>query len=84
MHCVRNNAVRLEPSCDAPEDIAKAAIFLCQREEGAAINANAENAKNAMQLRETAIFYGSGQTVVARLCRKTKVCGLAPIAPAGT
>jgi hypothetical protein len=76
MLCVRKNAERLEPSGDSPQDIAKASIFLCSNEELAAF---APDPSSATQLRETAIFYGTGQAVVARLCRKAKDCGLAPL-----
>jgi hypothetical protein len=76
MLCVRSTAERLEPSGDAPEDIAKASIFLCQTEEAKAFNADIAG---AAQLRETAISYGASQTVIARLCRKTGDCGLAPV-----
>ena len=78
MYCVRNNAGRLEPSGDAPNDIAKASVFLCQSEELAAFAPSPDSAK---QLRETAIFYGASQAVIARLCRKIGDCVLAPLPP---
>ncbi len=76
MLCVRTTAERLEPSGDAPEDIAKASIFVCQSEEAKAFSADPAGAEN---LRDTAIFYGAGQAVIARLCRKTGDCGVAPV-----
>ena len=79
MHCVRRNAERLEPAGDSPEDIARAAIFLCQSKEAAAFAASPSSAE---ELRAAAIFFGAGQAVVARLCRKTKDCGLAPVVDA--
>lgn len=83
MYCVRNLAARLEPSGDDPEAVAKAAVFLCLPEETDAVNAALREKDNYLvgQLRGTAIFYGSGQVVIARLCRKTKDC-LVPPPPA--
>jgi len=76
MLCVRRNAVRLEPSGDPPGDVARAAVFACQPEEAALF---AMLPQEANQLRATAIFFGTGQAVSARLCRKTKDCGVTPL-----
>lgn len=57
-------------------DVARAAVFLCQREESAAINADI---RSAASLREAALFYGASQVTVARACRKAGRCGLAPL-----
>ena len=73
MLCVRHAAVRLEPSEAPPEDVAKAAVFSCQAEETPALNIDVSQ---AMHLRETALFYGVGQAVAARLCRRTHDCGV--------
>ena len=75
MICVRQNAEVLEAAEDPPMDVARAAVFLCQREEGAAINADPANAN---RLRETALFYGAAQATIARACRRANRCGLAP------
>jgi hypothetical protein len=84
MICVRRTAERLEPSGDAPKDVAEAAVFLCLPKETAAANAAIQAGDMQMMgsLRGTATFYGAGQVVAARLCRKTKDCGLAPLPPA--
>lgn len=76
MLCVRTKAIRLEPSGDSPEDVAKAAVFACQREEATVF---AVLPREATQLRDTAIFYGTGQAVAARLCRKTHDCSVATL-----
>lgn len=76
MFCVRRNAEVLEPSDDPPQDVARAAIFLCGREETAAINSKIDQ---ATRLRETTIFYGAAQATIARACRRARRCGLAPI-----
>lgn len=76
MLCVRRTAVRLEPSGDSPESVAKAAVFACQREEAALFAARPQDVN---ELRETALFYATGQAVAARLCRKTKDCGVTPL-----
>jgi hypothetical protein len=76
MLCVRRNAESLEPSGDPPQDVARAAVFLCGREEGVAFNFDISSAG---RLRETALFYGAGQATVARACRIAKRCGFAPI-----
>jgi hypothetical protein len=77
MYCVRRNSARLEPSGDPPEDIAKAAIMMCNHEESAAFNSSSGSTPE--HLRETAVFYGSGQVVVTRLCRRTRECGFLPL-----
>ncbi|THK35663.1 hypothetical protein EHS39_23875 [Ensifer sp. MPMI2T] len=82
MHCVRGMAERLEPSDDAPTDVAMAAVFMCSDKEIAAANAvlnDRDSGITPTKLRETAEFYGAAQTTIARLCRKTRDCGLAPI-----
>ncbi len=76
MLCVRRAAVRLEPSEASPEDVAKAAVFSCQTAEARAFNMHLAQAN---QLRETAIFYGVGQAVAARLCRRTRDCDVVPL-----
>jgi hypothetical protein len=78
MVCVRSSADALEASGDTPQDVAQAAVFLCQREEAAAINADP---RSALKLRETALFYGASQATIARLCRRTGRCDLAPVTP---
>ncbi|MDX0426883.1 hypothetical protein [Sinorhizobium medicae] len=82
MHCVRGMAERLEPSDDTPSEVASAAIFMCSEEEVTAANAvlnDGESGITPNKLRETAEFYGAAQATIARLCRKTQDCGLAPI-----
>jgi hypothetical protein len=80
MHCVRRNAEILEPSGDPPQDVARAAVFLCGREETAALNAGYRpNASPRSTLRDTALFYGAAQATVARACRIAQRCGLAPL-----
>ena len=78
MICVRTAAERLVPSGDAPQDVARAAVYLCSVEELAAFNLDPAKAS---QLRETALFYGAAQAVAARLCRLARDCGLAPLPP---
>ena len=81
MLCVRRNAELLEPSGDPPQDVARAAAFLCMREETAAFNAGYRpNAGPRSSLRETALLYGAAQATVARACRVAQRCGLAPLA----
>jgi len=75
MLCVRQNAELLEVADDPPADVARAAVFLCQREELAAMNADLAN---ATRLRETALFFGAAQATIARACRRANRCGLAP------
>lgn len=85
MLCVRRNAEFLEPSGDPPQDVARAAVFVCHREELAAFNAvnrpaGAPPDSNALHaLRNSALFYGAGQATVARACRVAQRCGLAPL-----
>ena len=76
MFCVRRNAEILEPSEDTPRDVAHAAAFLCIREE---ITASNLNLSEASKLRETALSYGAAQATIARVCRRTGRCGLAPV-----
>ena len=76
MTCVRRNAERLEPSGDPPQGVARAAVFLCQRDEMTAFNARGRPDAN---LRDTALFYGAGQATAARACRVAQRCGLAPL-----
>jgi hypothetical protein len=76
MLCVRQHAQILEPSEDTPQDVARAAVFLCQRQEGAAFNADL---RAASELRETALFFGAAQATIARLCRRTGRCDLAAV-----
>jgi hypothetical protein len=81
MTCVRSMSARIEPSEEPPEEVAKAAIFVCQREELAAINASLSSQVQGMspdKLRATAIYYGASQAVLARLCRRAGECKLAP------
>ncbi len=73
MNCVRTTAQRLEPSGDAPQEVARAATAFCQDFETPLFTAQPST---SMQLRETAIYYGAAQVVAARLCRKTKDCEL--------
>jgi recombinational DNA repair protein (RecF pathway) len=77
MFCVRRHAELLEPSGDPPQDVARAAVFLCLREEGLAFNSDGRSTPD--HLRNTAIFYGAAQTTVARACRLAQRCGLAPL-----
>ena len=80
MLCVRRNAEVLEPSGDPPQDVARAAVFLCGREETAAFNAGYRpNASPRSTLRDTALFHGAAQATVARVCRVANRCGLAPL-----
>lgn len=74
--CVRRAAEAIEPSGDAPMDVARAAVFYCAREETAAFRAMRGDES---QLRESALFAGAAQTTFARLCRRASVCGLAPV-----
>jgi len=81
MLCVRRLAVRLEPSNDPPEDVARAAAFVCQGLELRAINLSLDNPPpggSPIELRATAIYYGAGQTVIARLCRLRHDCSVLP------
>ena len=78
--CVRRNAELLEPSGDPPQDVARAAAFLCMREETAALNAGYRaSAGPRSALRDTALFHGAAQATVARACRVAQRCGLAPL-----
>jgi|SRR6185503_20672621 len=77
IYCVRRNSARLEPSGDPLQDVAKAAIMMCNREELAAFSSLSGSTPE--HLRETAIFYGAGQVVVTRVCRKNHDCGLLPL-----
>lgn len=80
MLCVRRTAELLEPSGDPPQDVARAAVALCQREEMTAFNARGGvNTGAATSLRDTAIFYGAMQSTTARACRVAQRCGLAPL-----
>ena len=80
MLCVRRNAELLEPSGDPPQDVARAAAFLCMRGEAAAFNAGYRpNASPRSTLRDTALFHGAAQATVARACRVAQRCGLAPL-----
>ncbi len=82
MLCVRGMAERLEPSEVAPSEVALAAVFMCSEEEVAAANAvlqDRESGISPIKLRDTAEFYGAAQAIIARLCRKTQDCGLAPV-----
>ena len=80
MLCVRRNAELLEPSGDPPQDVARAAAFLCMREETAASNAGYRaNAGPRSAIRDTALFHGAAQATVARACRVAQRCGLAPL-----
>ncbi len=84
MLCVRRNAELLEPSGDPPQDVARAAVFLCPREEGAAFNATDRpgtrpDAFSMRDLRDTALYAGAAQATVARACRIAQRCGLAPV-----
>lgn len=73
--CVRKVAVRLEPSGDSPEDIARAAQVLCPSERFAAINAVVKVEGSAVDDTERAAkFYAAAEATIARLCRKTKDC----------
>ena len=76
MLCARQAAVRLEPSEDAPEDVAAAAVFSCQQLEAKLLSDNPERAGD---YRRTALFYARAQAVAARLCRKTKDCSVASL-----
>ena len=80
MLCVRRTAELLEPSGDPPQDVARAAVALCQREETIAFNAHGGADTGALSsLRDTAIFYGAAQSTAARACRIAQRCGLAPL-----
>lgn len=73
--CVRRTAVRLEPSGDSPEDIARAAQVLCSTERFAALNAAVAAGGSAIEDTERAAkFYAAAEVTIARLCRKTKDC----------
>ena len=82
MRCVGIMAVWLEPSGDAPEDIARAAVFACQQEEveAAALVSDSSDATSAgmtpERIRQAGMSYGAGQAIVARMCRVTGHCGL--------
>jgi len=76
MHCVRSHAELLEPSEDAPMDVARAAIYLGGQEETAASSLNTHE---ATRMREAALWVGAAQATIARLCRRKGQCGLAPI-----
>src|SRR4051812_4889177 len=76
MLCVRRNAEILELSEDPPQDVARAAVFVCSLDEAAAFSLDTGKAKS---LRETALFYGAAQATVARACRRAAKCGLAPV-----
>jgi hypothetical protein len=69
MHCVRRMARRLEPSGDAPEDVAKAATVYCQKFEAPLFASNADDAKI---LRETAIYYGAAEAVDSQAMPKNE------------
>lgn len=73
--CVRRTAVRLEPSGDSPEDIARSAQVLCSTERFAALNAAVAAGGSAVDDTERAAkFYAAAEATIARLCRKTKDC----------
>ncbi|MDB5707718.1 MAG: hypothetical protein JWN66_4834 [Sphingomonas bacterium] len=73
--CVRKAAVRLEPSGDAPEDIARAAQVLCSTERFVALNIAVKAGGTAVNDTESAAkFYAAAEVTIARLCRKTKDC----------
>ena len=73
--CVRRMAVRLEPSGDSPEDVARAAQVLCSTERFAAINAAVKAGGSSIEDTEQAAkFYAAAEATIARLCRKTKDC----------
>lgn len=74
--CVRRAAEVLEPSGDTPQDVARAAVLICQREE---MSVSKDSDREAQRLRETALFYGAAQATVARACRIVGRCGLAPL-----
>ena len=84
MTCMRSTAARIEPSGDPPRDVATAAMFVCQPEESEVLRAPARRNGATMlpkELRATALYYGSAQAVLSRLCRKLGDCKMAP-APA--
>lgn len=80
--CARRAAIRLEPAGDAPEDIARAATWVCANEEIAAVNAALKVPRQGMgpsDLRGAAVYAAGAQAVGARLCRKTKDCAYAHV-----
>jgi hypothetical protein len=76
--CVRSMASRIEPSDALPDEVARAAIFACAKEEAIAMNEAVRSGGDPNRLRSDALYFGSSQAVIARLCRKTGDCRVAP------
>ena len=81
--CARRTAARLEPSGESPTDIADAAKAYCSSARSAALNSSRDfkggSAASIDEIDRGAFFFAKAQVIVARLCRKTKDCGLASI-----